>query len=74
MAINSVLPAPKIFRNDYSKLQSHRTVYKCILSRCDAVIDEIAAAKIDGKLLADTRYTDPVMAPLKISMGLHATD
>ena len=47
MAINSVLPAPKIFRNDYSKLQSHGTEYKCILSRCDAVIDEIAAAKID---------------------------
>ena len=47
MAINSVLPAPKIFRNDYSKLQSHRTEYKCILSKSDAVTEEIAAAKID---------------------------
>ena len=47
MAINSVLPAPKIFRNDYSKLQSHGTEYKCILSKSDAVTEEIAAAKID---------------------------
>jgi hypothetical protein len=47
IAINSVLPAPNIFRNQYSKLQSVRTEYKCILFKSDSVIETIAAAKID---------------------------
>ena len=45
MAINSVLPAPEIFKNDYSKLQSHRTEYKCILFKSDTVIKAITAEK-----------------------------
>ena len=45
MAINSVLPAPNIFKNHYSKLRSDRTEYKCILFKSDTVIEAITAEK-----------------------------